>query len=220
MFSEFSLKVFSSIYDSYPSTYFVGGAVRNFLLGKRFSDIDISTSATPQQVINILQKNGIKFSDAYKNMGVVIVKKDRSKIEITSFRQEHYTKSRFPSVKFITSAKIDSRRRDFTINALYFNPITKEILDFHDGIADLLQCKLKFIGNPVKKIAEDPLRIIRAYRFQLQYKLQIDLETERALNRNKVLLNSVNSERINKEINAVKNKNLRNKLKKVIHSNT
>ncbi|HET8962960.1 MAG TPA: hypothetical protein VFM99_03635 [Chitinophagales bacterium] len=219
MFSKFSLEIHNLIYESFPETYFVGGAVRNLLLGKKVSDYDISTAATPSQIVKLFKKKGVSYSDDHANLGVITARKHTQKIEITTFRKELYSQSRFPKVSFVTNAKTDSNRRDFTINALYFNPVTKEILDFHNGLKDLQKQSLKFIGNSLKKIKEDPLRIVRAYRFQLQYKLKIDAVTQRTLNKNKSLLKTISKARIEKEINAVKHNSLQKILQKVIHSN-
>lgn len=217
---KFSLRVHKLLFDQFPKTFIVGGAVRNMLLNVKITDTDIATEATPDQVVKLLKTARIKYSDAYKNLGVIVALKGAQKIEISTFRKEVYSKSRFPKVAFITSPKADSNRRDFTVNALYYNPITKEILDYHNGLKDLQNKSLKFIGPAEKKITEDPLRIIRAYRFSLQYNLQISTDTQSTLNKNKVLINLISKTRVEKEINTVKQKNLQNKLLKVIHSNT
>ncbi len=218
MFSKFSLQIHKKIYEEYSQTFFVGGAVRNMFLKKKVFDFDIATSAIPSEVIRILKQNKITVSDEYKNMGVVIARRGKEKIEITTFRKEAYTIGRFPKVNFVESAKTDSKRRDFTVNALYYNPISKELLDYHGGLNDLKNSKLKFIGNAQKRIKEDPLRIVRAYRFQLQYKFKIDANTQLILNKNKTLLNSINKKRISREINVVTTKKLQLALQKVIHN--
>lgn len=219
IFPVFSLFVHKVLFNTYPNSFFVGGAVRNMLLQTKITDIDIATSAKPDEVVAALHDAGITFEDTHKKMGVIIARKGTQKIEITTFRKEQYKNNRFPSITFTKSSRIDSNRRDFTVNALYYNPVTKEILDYHNGLIDLQNKHLKFIGNSNKRIIEDPLRIIRAYKFSLQYNLEIDSSTEQILRTQKKLLQKINAQRIEKEILKIKNKNLQNKLRKVIHSN-
>lgn len=216
---KFAKEIHNIISSKYEHTYIVGGAVRNFFLKKKITDVDIATSATPTQIVQILEQSKIKFSALHSKLGVIVACKGDQKIEITTFRTEIYKSNRFPTVRFVKSAKKDSERRDFTVNALYYSPQTKQILDFHNGLKDIHNKTLRFIGNPLKKITEDPLRIVRAHRFALQYNLKIDRESLSILNSNLNLLKKVSKTRLQKEINAVKQKNLRNTLQKVIHSN-
>lgn len=219
MFSKFSLQVINALSVKFPETYFVGGAVRNILLNKKITDSDIATSARPEQVCALLKSSKISFSDEHKKMGVVIAKKAGETIEIATFRKEEYGKSRFPKVIFITDSRVDSDRRDFTGNALYYSPITKELLDFHGGLKDLALHKLKFIGNVKKKITEDPVRIIRAYKYSAQYNLKIDTLTHNILQKNIHLLKQLSSQRLQKEIESVTSQKIKKELQKVIHSN-
>lgn len=219
MFSTFSLNLHALIYDKHPKTFFVGGAVRNMLLFENILEVDIATVATPAQITALLKRNRIQFSDAYKSMGIIVAKHNREAIEIATFRTEEYGVNRFPNVSFTTDIIADSARRDFTINALYFNPITKEICDFHNGLKDIKLRKLRFIGSVKNRIVEDPLRIVRAYKFALDYNLKINLQTKKLLSKNLFLIQKVNTKRVEKEINKLKNKILKNKLRKVIHSN-
>ncbi len=207
-------KIHNIISFGFPKTFFVGGAVRNFLLGKKIIDVDIATSATPKQIIKLLEQNKIKYNSKHAKFGVIIAEG----IEITTFRKDHYSASRYPTVVFTRSAKTDSIRRDFTINALYYNPITKELLDFYGGTKDIKKRLIRFIGDPAKRITEDPLRIVRAYRFSLQYKLKFAKETEQALKLNMHLLKNISQTRLAKEINCLASKNLQKQLQKVIHN--
>ena len=218
MFSQTSLQIHKLIQDSFPHTYFVGGAVRNILLGEKITDYDISTSATPNQLTKLFAKHKIQFDDSNKNFGAIVVTARGQKIEVTTFRKDVYSNSRFPKVSFVTSPKTDSNRRDFTINAIYLNPVNRELLDFHGGLQDIRNRRLKFIGDPKTRIAEDPLRIIRALRFSWEYNLLLDPETEKLLYGNIALLKTLSPQRIEKEINSLKQKILRQKLQKVIHS--
>lgn len=222
LFPKFALHIHNIISFGFPKTFFVGGAVRNVLLNKKISDIDIATSAKPKQVITLLKKNNIPYSTAYEKFGVIVAKvnsgKSAQQIEIATFRKDRYAGSRYPAITFSNSPKIDSNRRDFTINALYYNPMTGELLDFHDGLTDLKKKVLKFIGNPIKRIQEDPLRIVRAYRFQLQYKLKFEKISGQAFRQNKTFLKKISAARVAREINALTSLQLRKQLQKVIHN--
>lgn len=221
LFPKFALKIHELISEQFPKTYFVGGAVRNILLGFKIVDVDIATSALPEQVCALLKSNKISFSDENKRFGIIVAKQGKQLVEIATFRKELYSsKSRFPKVTFSKNPSIDSKRRDFTVNALYYSPHTKELLDFHKGLSDLNDKRLKFIGDTYKKISQDPLRIIRALKFSEQYNLQIDSSTKKILNTNLHLLKKVNDKRLQKEISNVKTKKLKNYLQKVIHSNS
>lgn len=215
----FAVCVVEMLSKHFPKTYVVGGAVRNLLLKQKVGDTDIATSAKPEQVMNILKMNGIKASGEHKKFGVILAQsKAKQSLEITTFRTDTYGKNRFPKVSFITSPAQDSRRRDFTINALYYSLSEGAVMDYNDGLEDILNKRLAFIGNPKKRIQEDPLRIVRAYRLSLQYNLEIDKSLENVLQSNLHLLKKVSAARIEREIKIVKSKKIKEQLQKVIHS--
>jgi tRNA nucleotidyltransferase/poly(A) polymerase len=217
----FAICVYNILAKQFPKTYFVGGVVRNILLNKKVGDLDLVTSALPTQVEKLLKANGIAFNSEHKKFGIIVGKsKLKQTIEIATFRGETYGKSRFPKVVFIANAKQDSKRRDFTVNALYYSLDANAVLDYHDGLTDILERELHFIGNAQKRIIEDPLRIIRAYRFASQYNLSIDKKLEKILQSNLHLLNTISASRIQREINLVSSQKMKTKLEKVIHSNT
>ncbi len=217
----FAICVSDILSIKFPQTYVVGGAVRNILLDKKIVDVDIATQATPREIIELLKAGGINFSADHQKLGVVVAKSPLGQsVEITTFRTETYGKSRFPKVKFARTARQDSRRRDFTVNALYYSLNDNSVQDFHGGIEDIKKLSLKFIGRAVKKIQEDPLRIMRAYKFSLQYNLKIDESTEEILQTNKHLLKHVSAARLNREIESISSAKLRKLLKKVIHNNS
>ena len=222
IFPKFASQVFNLLSSQYKQTYFVGGAVLNALLHKKIIDVDIATSAKPQQIISLLEKNKIKFSSAHKNFGVIIAISGEQKIEITTFRKDSYSDSRYPTITFANTPKTDSNRRDFTINALYYRAGRKgekgTILDFHDGLKDIKNNTLRFIGKPEKRIQEDPLRIVRAHRFALQYNLKFDSSTLKAVQQNKNLLQKISKTRIEKEISQITSQKIKKLLQKVIHN--
>jgi len=209
---KFGLKIFFLLVENFPQTFFVGGAVRDMLLGIKITDIDIATEGSPEKVMQVLQKNNVKASDTFKQFGVIAAFHKNIKIEIATLRTEKYETGRYPSVTFIKSPKLDSVRRDFTINALYLQPNTGRFLDFHDGKTDLQNRELKFIGNPKKRIHEDPLRIVRALRFSLDLGLMPEKKTLSAIKNNFNSLKNISASRIETEIKKIKLK----KSKKII----
>lgn len=160
--------------------YLVGNQSRDLLLGginTEPSDIDIATSALPTQILRILHHRKIIPSQVNHTFGVVAFKWEDGDYEITTFRQDIYD-SRFDHIRrspqqviLGTDIKTDAWRRDFTINAIYYNPKTGRFLDPVHGRADLKKKILRFIGNPEIRIKEDPIRVLRAVRFK--YSLQL-----------------------------------------------
>ena len=177
--------------------YIVGGCVRDALLGLTPSDFDITTSAKPQEVINLFEKTiptGI-------NHGTVTVMVDKTPVEVTTFRTEgNYTDSRHPeNVEFVTNLKEDLSRRDFTVNALAFNE-NIGLVDLFGGVKDLEAKILKAVGDPEKRFGEDALRILRLFRFSSQLGFEIEEKTFRdALKLGKTLEN-ISRERIFSEL--------------------
>lgn len=148
--------------------YFVGGCVRNALLGEKASDIDIATDAPPLRVIELAEKNGTKaIPTGIKHGTITIVIKGQA-FEITSFRKDIKTDGRHAIVSFSSNIIDDAKRRDFTMNALYADQFG-EIIDPLNGINDLLARQVKFIEDPDQRIAEDYLRILRFFRFFAWY---------------------------------------------------
>ncbi|MDR0678384.1 MAG: hypothetical protein LBF44_02505 [Holosporaceae bacterium] len=142
----------------------VGGAPRDFFLKKQISDIDVATSAHPGEIIDICQRHGIIVIPTGIKYGSVTIFHNHRSYEITTLRCDIKASGRHPRVKFSQFFKIDSGRRDFTINAIYSDKNGK-IYDYHSGIQDIRSQKIRFIGDPQKRISEDYLRIFRYFRF-------------------------------------------------------
>lgn len=173
--------------------YIVGGASRDFLLKQRIEEFDCATDATPKEMELFLPKANYVFA----KYGTVTLRKQGYKFEITTFRTEQgYIKYRYPAnIKFVKNIAEDYHRRDFTINALYINE-KLQVYDFTNGQEDLLNKKLRMIGDPNERLAEDPLRIIRALRFSAKLDLTIDKALITAINLNKHLLEKLNPDKI------------------------
>lgn len=186
--------VLSKLKENGYQAYVVGGAVRDFLMGKTPHDYDLTSDALPSQISDV-------FKDFYQEHsgekhGTIRVIVDHKPIEITTFRcDEGYTDYRRPdNVEFVKDVYIDSKRRDFSINAFYYSE--GHIYDFHEGLEDLNNKVIKTIGNPSTRFHEDALRILRAIRFSAKLGYKIESKTKTALLDCKEELNLIAKERI------------------------
>ena len=150
-------------------TRYVGGAVRDDLLGLPISDIDLATRIAPDEVIARLEKAKIKAVPTGIDHGTVTAVSDGQPFEITTLRRDVSTDGRWATVAFTDDWQEDAARRDFTINALSADPRTGELFDYFGGLADLDQRHIRFIGDPLQRIAEDHLRILRFFRFHARF---------------------------------------------------
>ena len=192
--------IFNKEKDKYNDNLrIVGGAVRNFLLNKDINDFDLSTTFLPQETINILQKNNIKAIPTGIKFGTITAIINNKSFEITSTREDIKTDGRHAEVKFTKSFEIDSKRRDFTFNALYLD-FNNNLFDYHNGIEDLKKGKVNFIGNAEKRIQEDYLRILRFFRFFCYYGIFLDNEGLKYSIKYKDKLNLISGERIKTEM--------------------
>ena len=158
------------------STRLVGGAVRDSLLGLTVSDIDFATIFAPDEVVARLVAAGLKAVPTGIAHGTVTAVAPGFHAEVTTLRRDVATDGRHATVAFTDDWRADAARRDFTINALYANPVTGEINDFFGGLADLAQRRVRFIGVALDRIAEDHLRILRFFRFSARFAGTIDAD--------------------------------------------
>ena len=150
-------------------TRYVGGAIRDDLLGLPVSDIDLATRIPPDDVMQRLETARIKAVPTGIDHGTVTAVSDGHPFEITTLRRDVSTDGRRATVAFTDDWKEDAARRDFTINALSADPVTGELFDYFGGLADLERRHIRFIGDPLKRIAEDHLRILRFFRFHARF---------------------------------------------------
>ena len=150
-------------------TRYVGGAVRDDLLGLPVSDIDLATRIEPDEVVRRLEKARIKAVPTGIEHGTVTAISDGGPFEITTLRRDVTTDGRRATVAFTDDWEEDAARRDFTINALSADPLTGELFDYFDGLTDLQNRHIRFIGDPLQRIAEDHLRILRFFRFHARF---------------------------------------------------
>ncbi|MEO1687554.1 MAG: CCA tRNA nucleotidyltransferase, partial [Pseudomonadota bacterium] len=161
--------VISALAGGGARALFVGGCVRNALLDVAVSDLDIATDAEPQDVQRLLEAAGIRHVPTGIEHGTVTAIAPGRTLEITTFRQDVETDGRHARVRFGRSLEEDARRRDFTMNALYAEADGTVLDPLDEGLADLARRRVRFIGDPARRIAEDRLRILRFYRFHALY---------------------------------------------------
>ena len=163
-----SQAVCQALTDGGFQAFFVGGCVRNALLGQPVSDLDISTDARPEQTLKLAKQAGLKAIPTGIDHGTITVVADGIPFEITTFRRDVDTDGRHAIVDFADTMDEDARRRDFTMNALYAAP-NGEVFDPVNGLPDLRAGHLRFIGDADHRIREDYLRILRFFRFSAWY---------------------------------------------------
>ena len=181
--------------------YLVGGTVRDYLLGKELTDMDAVTDATPIEVVAFLANVDTTFAQ----LGSLKYKTPNGiKFDITTLREESaYLDSRHPSqITFVKDLAIDYKRRDFTINAMYMDS-NLNIIDYCNGQKDLANRILRMVGDPDKRLKEDPLRILRAIRFYLVFNLEFDKKLKEAMTDRFYLLNNITDAKIRQELDKI-----------------
>jgi poly(A) polymerase len=152
----------------------VGGAVRDGLLGVAVADVDAATPLSPYEVMRRCGAAGIRTIPTGIAHGTVTAVSAGETIEVTTLRADLATDGRHATVGFTDDWREDAARRDFTINALYYDPATGEVHDWFGGLADLAEGRVRFIGEPLQRIAEDHLRILRFFRFTARFGKAVD----------------------------------------------
>jgi poly(A) polymerase len=180
---------------------YVGGAVRDTLLGLAVKDIDLATPLAPEQVMALCEGAGIKALPTGIAHGTVTAVLPGGNVEITTLRHDLATDGRRAEVAFTEDWRGDAARRDFTINALYADPASGEVHDWFGGLADLSARRVRFIGDARERIREDHLRILRYFRFQARFgSLPADAEAEAACAELAATLKALSRERIGMEL--------------------
>jgi len=177
-----------------------GGCVRDMQMGRRPKDHDVATDAPPKRVIQLFKqtrKVGAQF-------GVVIVGLGRQWVEVATFRTDlAYTNGRHPERVVFGSAREDAKRRDFTVNGMFYDPMARQLFDYVGGQRDIERRVIRAIGDPEQRFAEDHLRMVRAVRFATRLDFRIDPRTYRAIKRHSRLISRVSPERIRDELELV-----------------
>jgi len=177
--------------------YFAGGCVRDIARHQTPKDFDIATDARPEAVQEI-------FARTYAvgaHFGVIVVLENGFQFEVATFRSDDvYVDGRRPSAVHFSSPEEDAKRRDFTINGMFYDPGTDQVIDFVGGRADLEAKLVRAIGEPAHRFAEDRLRMLRAVRFATVLEYEIDQQTWEALVANAAMINQISAERIREEL--------------------
>ena len=182
---------------------FVGGCVRKYMLNEKIDDIDIATTLTPDEIIKRFENSDVKVKKTGIEHGTLTLVFEDQKFEITTLRQDVSTDGRHANIEFTENWKEDSERRDFTINAIYLDQNGK-VFDPQFGTKDLKNNKVKFIGDPDKRIKEDYLRILRFLRFSIQYQsFDISNQIQKVIKLNLNGITKLSRERIYSELEKI-----------------
>lgn len=190
--------VVKTLRDRGFAAYFVGGCVRDLVMGLQPQEVDIATDATPDEVQELFP-NTVAVGAPF---GVVLVLVGEKKFEVATFRSEtSYTDGRHPeAVHYAKTPEEDSRRRDFTLNALFYDPLENRLLDFHGGREDMGRKIIRAIGDPQERFREDKLRLLRAVRFAVRFGFEIENQTRQAIVKAASEIHRVSAERIRDEL--------------------
>jgi poly(A) polymerase len=198
---EFAVDVVRRLRDNGHTALFAGGCVRDLLLGRPAKDYDVATTATPDQVRALFgRKQTLPVGAAF---GVIIVlgPREAGQVEVATFRTEGpYEDGRRPSSVAFCTPQEDARRRDFTINGMFYDPVDAQVLDFVGGEADLAARVVRAIGDPHERVREDKLRMLRAVRFAATLDFSLDETTAAAIREMAADLIVVSAERIAQEL--------------------
>ena len=190
-------KIVSRLQAAGFSAFWVGGCVRDFLLGREPQDYDIATDARPEQVEKLFNRTlavGRKF-------GVMVVVESKRQFQVATFRAEaDYRDGRRPTKVVFSSTEADAQRRDFTVNGLFYDPIAKQLHDWVGGEMDLRAKIIRTIGPPEERFAEDHLRLLRAVRFAAQLNFEIEPQTFAAVKALAPKIKLISAERIRDEL--------------------
>ena len=200
--------VFKKLQEDLPGdkviARFVGGCVRKHLTNQEIDDIDIATVLSSEEIKKKFKNTNFKIIETGIKHGTITLVSKKFKLELTTLRQDIETYGRHAKVEYIDDWKLDSERRDFTINAIYLD-INGKIFDPQLGTIDLKNNNVKFIGDPQKRIEEDYLRIIRFIRFKIMYNSKIEETTNKAIKQNLNGITKISKERILVELYKILN---------------
>jgi tRNA nucleotidyltransferase/poly(A) polymerase len=201
-----ALKILKQIRTAGFTAYFAGGSVRDKLLGREAKDYDIATSATPEQIEALFPKT-VAVGKAF---GVIVVVADETETEVATFRADGgYQDGRRPDSIEFCGAEEDAKRRDFTVNGMFYDPIEDRIIDYVGGQVDLEKKIIRAIGDPDRRFTEDHLRILRAVRFAHTLGFEIEPATRAAIQKHAPDLVKISVERIENEFSRTLTESLR-----------
>lgn len=197
----FSVEVVEKLQSADFEAFWAGGCVRDQILGIQPQDYDVATNATPDQIREIFGKNKTLAIGAAFGVITVLGPKTAGQVEVATFRKDGgYSDGRRPDSVEFTDAKEDALRRDFTINGMFFDPTTDQLIDYVNGKEDLNKRLIRAIGTPEDRIQEDKLRMLRAVRFAATYEFAIEPEAMHAIQSAAAEITVVSGERIGTEM--------------------
>ena len=198
---RFALDVVERLREAGFEAYWAGGCVRDHLLGRVPNDYDVATSARPEEARRVFQKWKTLEIGAAFGVVAVIGPKEAGTVEIATFRRDAaYVDGRHPSSVSYSTPEEDAARRDFTINGLFYDPISDQVLDFVGGQVDLKRRVVRAIGSPTERFAEDKLRLLRAVRMAATFGFHLDEATRAAVTEMAHEVTVVSAERIAQEM--------------------
>ena len=192
-FNEVEIKILNKL-NEYGKGYIVGGAIRDILLGLKSKDVDFATNLSYETLKTLFSEYTPK--ETGKSFGVLRIRINNIDYEIAKFREDIYGKEK--KVSFVDDIKNDLARRDFTINAMAYNQ-KEGIIDLYNGQKDIENRIINFVGKAEERIIEDPLRVLRAFRFMSRLKFSLSENTVEAIKKQKELLKNISEERITME---------------------
>ncbi len=197
---ECAITIVKKLQDEGFTTYFAGGCVRDALLGKNPIDYDIATAATPEDVKQIFPKS----VTVGKSFGVSRVPFGDNWFEVATFRTDaDYHNGRHPTSVTYSTPEEDAKRRDFTVNAIFYDPVSKEIHDFVNGRKDIDDKIIRCVGNPIERFQEDHLRMLRAVRFTSVLSFTLEKDTADAIRSTAADILKISPERIRDELTRI-----------------
>ena len=195
-----AVEIIGKLQEEGHIAYLAGGCVRDMLRGEIPKDYDIATSALPEQITTIFSKTrevGVHF-------GVVIVIKDNQAFDVATFRNDgSYKDGRHPEEVTFSTPEEDTARRDFTINGIFFDPISQKYIDFVDGRSDIEKKVVRAIGDPDLRFQEDHLRLLRAVRFAARFNYEIEEKTWKSIKLNASGISKISKERVRDELTKI-----------------
>lgn len=198
---ELARRIVETLRSADEAAYFVGGCVRDRLLGRDIQDWDVATSAPAAKVRSLFERS----EEVGAAFGVVLVHGEGATVEVATFRKDFdYHDGRRPErVTFTSSVEEDVRRRDFTINGLLYDPLEDQVLDLVEGQDDIARKLVRAIGNPLERFEEDHLRMLRAVRFAARLAFEIEAETLAAIRKSAPAIERIAAERIRDELSRI-----------------
>ena len=194
---KIAIQIIKSLHQAGFVAYFAGGCVRDLVMKVRPKDYDIATTATPDQI----EKLFLKCVPVGKQFGVMIVVMQTKHFEVTTFRREGpYRDGRHPDQVAFTTPQEDAKRRDFTVNGLFYDPLKRSMIDYVEGRKDIRRKLIRTIGDPHARFYEDHLRLFRAIRFAANLGFKIEPKTWKAIKELRKEIHSVSQERIRDEL--------------------